>query len=86
MKGKKKGEWYTSNDCKHNKNVATYACKGREFILQQVTTRLANEKCKKLVKFATLFHTLKHGQPMLEYNAHKELFDFLNLEENPKMH
>jgi hypothetical protein len=23
---------------------------------------------------------------MLEYEAHKELFDFLNLEENPKMH
>ncbi len=23
---------------------------------------------------------------MLEYEAHKDLFDFLNLEENPKMH
>jgi hypothetical protein len=34
MKGKKKGEWYINNDCKHNKNVATYACKGREFVLQ----------------------------------------------------
>ncbi len=76
----------TSNDCKHNKNVATYACKVRESNLQQVTIGLANEKCKKLVKFATLFHTLKHDQPMLEYKAHKELFDFSNLEENPKMH
>jgi hypothetical protein len=23
---------------------------------------------------------------MLEYEAHKDLFDFLNFEENPKMH
>jgi hypothetical protein len=46
---------------------------------------LAGEKLKKLVQFTTLFHTLKHGRPMLEYEAHKELFDFLNLEENPKM-
>jgi hypothetical protein len=34
MKGVKKGEWYTNNDYKHNKNVATYACKRREFVLQ----------------------------------------------------
>jgi len=33
MKGVKKGEWYTSNDYKHNKNVVIYACKGREFVL-----------------------------------------------------
>jgi hypothetical protein len=56
MKGMKKGEWY-----KHNKNVITYACKGRESVLQQVTIGLASEKCKKLVQFTTLFHTLKHG-------------------------
>ncbi len=86
MKGMKKGEWYTSNDCKHNKNVTTYACKGRESVLQQVTIGLVSEKHKKLVQFATLFHTLKHGRPMLKYEAHKELFDFLNFEKNPKMH
>jgi hypothetical protein len=33
MKGVKKGEWYTNNDCKNNKNLATYTCKGREIIL-----------------------------------------------------
>jgi hypothetical protein len=45
-----------------------------------------SEKCKKLVQFATLFHALKHGRPMLEYEAHEDIFDFLNFEENPKMH
>jgi hypothetical protein len=43
-------------------------------------------KHNKLVQFATLFHKLKHGGPMLGYEAHKDLFDFLNLEKNPKMH
>jgi hypothetical protein len=47
---------------------------------------LVHDKRKKLVQFVTLFHTLKHGRPMLEYEAHKDLFDFLNFEENPKMH
>ncbi len=47
---------------------------------------LVHEKHKKLVQFVRLFHTLKHGRPMLEYEAHKDLFDFLNFEENPKMH
>ncbi len=86
MKGVKKIECYVSKDCKHNKNKATYAFKGKESILQQVTNGLVGEKCKILVQFATLFYTLKHGKPMLEYEIHKDLFEFLNLEENPKMH
>jgi hypothetical protein len=86
MKGVKKIEWYISKDCKHSKNEATYASKGKEFVLQQMTNGLVGEKRKILVQFATLFYTLKHGRLMLEYEVHKDLFDFLNLEENPKMH
>ncbi len=73
-------------DCKHVKNEIAYACKGRELILWHVTNGVVGEKCIKLIQFATLFHTLKHGKPMFEYEVHKELFDFLNLEENPKIH
>ncbi len=51
-----------------------------------MTNGLVGEKRKKLVQFATLFHTLKHGMPMLQYDAHNDLFYFMNLEENPKMH
>jgi hypothetical protein len=47
---------------------------------------MVGEKCIKLIQFATLFHILKHGKPMFEYEAHKELFDFLYLEENLKIH
>jgi hypothetical protein len=43
-------------------------------------------KHNKLVQFATLFHALKHGGPMFEFEVHKDLFDFLSLEENLKMH
>ncbi len=82
----KKGNWYTRKDCKHAKNEAAYASMGKESLLQLIVNGVVGGKCKKLVQFATLFHTLQHGKPMLEYNAHKELFDILNLENNPKMH
>jgi hypothetical protein len=29
-------------------------------------------KCKKLVQIAMLFHTLKHGNPIFEYEVHKK--------------
>ncbi len=86
MKRVKKGEWYVNKECKHKKIEIVYASKGKEFILQQVTNGLAGEKHKKLVQFATLFHTLKHARPMLEYEVHKDLFDHLNLEKNSKMY
>lgn len=86
MGGVKKGKWYTNKDCKHVRNEATYASMGKESVLQLIAKGVVGEKCKKLVQFATLFHTSQHGKPMLEYNVHKKLFDFLNLENNPKMH
>jgi hypothetical protein len=66
MKGMKKGEWYINNDCEHRKNQIAYASKGRKSILYQVTNGLVHERHKKLVQFATLFHTLKHGKPTFE--------------------
>jgi len=60
MKGVKKGEWYINNDCKHNRNQSMYASKGQESILQQVFNGLVGEKHKKLIQFATLFHTWLH--------------------------
>jgi len=78
MKGVKKGEWYINNNYKHNKSETTYASKSKESVLQQVINGLANEKCRKLVQFDTLFHTLKNGRPMFEYEDHRDLFDFFN--------
>jgi hypothetical protein len=39
---------------------------------------LWGEKPRKLVQFVTLFCIVQHGMPMLENEAHKKLFDFLN--------
>jgi hypothetical protein len=86
MKWVKKIEWYISKNCKHSKNKTTYAFKSKEFVLQQMSNGLVGEKRKILVQFATLFYTLKHGRPMLEYEVHKDLFEFFNLEKNPTMH
>jgi hypothetical protein len=33
-----------------------------------------------------LIHTLKNGRPTVEYETHKDLFDFLNLEKDLEMH
>jgi hypothetical protein len=44
------------------------------------------EKHRNLGHIVTLFYALRHGKLMFEYDIHKDLFDFLNLEENPKMH
>ncbi len=71
MKGMKKREWYINNDCEHSKNQIAYASKRKRSILYQVTNGLVHGKCKKLVECATLFHTLKHGIPTYEYEAHK---------------
>lgn len=59
-KGVKKREWYTSNDYKHNRNQTMYASKGQKSILQQVSNGLVGEKHRKLIQFATLFHTWLH--------------------------
>lgn len=87
MKGVgKKKQWYTNKDYKHIKNEVVYVSKRKEFTFQQVTNGLVSENHKKQVQFVTLFHTLKHGKQMLKVDVHKDLFDFLNLENNLKMH
>lgn len=62
-----------AKDYKHAKNGTTCARKGRELVFQQVANGVMGEKHKKLIQFVTMFHTLKHGKPMLEYEVHKEL-------------
>jgi hypothetical protein len=54
-----------------------------------VVNRVVGEKCKKFIQFATLFncpHLIAWPKSIIEYEAHKELFDFFNVEENSKLH
>lgn len=69
-KGVKKGQWYTFKNCKHVQ--ATHTCKIRSW--QYYNNYLRGWWqffCIKLIQFATLFHTLKHGKPILDYESHK---------------
>jgi hypothetical protein len=47
-------------------------------VLQLVVNGVVGKKRRKLVQFVTLFCIMQHGKPMLEKEAHKELFDVLN--------
>jgi hypothetical protein len=55
-------------------------------VLQLVVNGVVGEKRRKLVQFVTLFCIVQHGRPMLENEAHKELFEFFELENNLKLH
>jgi hypothetical protein len=44
------------------------------------------ERARKIAQFATVFHLLRQGRPMLECESHKELFDFLKMPNQSKRH
>jgi hypothetical protein len=46
---KKKGELYTSKDCKHAKHGVAYVFKGRKSMLQLLVDGLMGEECKTFV-------------------------------------
>jgi hypothetical protein len=46
---------------------------------------LANYK-KGLIQFASIFHVLNQGRPMIEFVMLKDLYDLLRLKNNPKKH
>lgn len=41
---------------------------------------------KKRVQMATMFQILASGRPMVEYEERRELYDFLEVPEMPKVH
>ncbi len=47
---------------------------------------LKGERRRKRQQFATILHMLKHGRLMLEFEAMKSLFSFLNVLMNPENH
>ena len=44
------------------------------------------DKARKIAQFATVFHMLQHGRPMLEYESMRELFTFLKMPHMSKKH
>ncbi len=75
----KKGDRYYTKVCKHVKNQKLFAFCGYESITIQVAHGVIRDNARKLVQFATVLHFLPQGHPMLEYEALKHLFKFLQV-------
>jgi hypothetical protein len=82
----KKGDWYYSKDSMHSKNYKLFVSRNHESIASQVAKGVVGEKGRKVVQFATMLHLLQQGHPMLEYEALKHLFQFLQMLENNNKH
>jgi hypothetical protein len=82
----KKGDWYYSKFCRHAKNQKLFTFHGCESITTQVAHGVAGKNARKMVHFVTMLHLLQQGCPMLEYEALKPLFIFLQVQKNNKKH
>ena len=80
-----RGEYYYSRDCAHAKNAVLYASRGPQTVAQMAQNE-AGERSRKRVQFATIFHILAQGRPMLEYESLNLLFNFLQVRHLPKKH
>jgi hypothetical protein len=52
----------------------------------QVQVGFKGDRARKMNQFATVFHLLQNGRPMLEYESLKELFTFLKMPNLSKKH
>jgi hypothetical protein len=78
------GESYISNDNQHQKNERAYASRGPDSITELVVN--GRKAKKKIVQFVAIFHLLKHGKPMTNFESMGDLFDFLRVHHMPKEH
>lgn len=81
----RKGEYYYSKDCAHAKNAVLYAQRNHQTVHQLVQNE-GGERSRKRVQFATVFHVLQEGRPMLEYESLNRLLNFLRVPHMPKKH
>jgi hypothetical protein len=85
--GVKKDEYYISKSCQHLVATKIYNAMwlNGPTILNQVQRGFKGDHVRKVAQFANVFHLLYQGQPMLEYESHKELFNFFeDAEKEPK--
>jgi len=80
-----KGNWYYSKDYAHAKNAILYVAHGPQTVHQLVQNE-SKEQAHKHVQFATIFHILNDGRPIIEYESLQSLLKFLNVSHMPKKH
>ncbi len=80
------GESYMNNDTQHQKNEKAYASRGPDSIVELVVNGRKAEKKKQIGQFVAIFHLLKHGRPMTDFEHMRYLFNFLKVNHMPKKH
>jgi hypothetical protein len=85
-KGLKKGEVYVLKSCRHQQYSAIFAARKPNSILKQVNLFGTLERKKKKVQFASLFHILSQGRPLVHYESLEHLYEFLDVPNLPRMH
>jgi hypothetical protein len=66
----KKGEYYFSSTCVHARNATLYASRGQRTVIElQRNENFRGDRACKKVQFATVFHVLSEGRPMIEYES-----------------
>ena len=83
--GIKKGQHNIAKNCKHLRYERLYAAKDTMTVAQQLA-KVKGERVRKRMQFATIFHLLLEGRPMLEYTAIEPLLNFLDVPKLPKQH
>jgi hypothetical protein len=82
----KKGQTYWETNNKHVKNMALFASRKPQSVLELVNNTMVGENRQKLVQFSTLFHVLKRGRPMVEFEQLRELLQHLQTWHMPHKH
>jgi hypothetical protein len=77
-------EWFYYKDASHNENKRIYTKRGNESILNLVQFDILASYKKTLIQFASRFHLLNQGRPVIEFVMLKDLYNLLRLKNNPK--
>lgn len=68
--GQKVGESHTNFECQHTKHAIIYHTTRHVYVIDQVVNaRRVVPKKKNIFQFATIFHCLKQGRLMMDYEC-----------------
>jgi hypothetical protein len=85
-KGLKKGEVYVLKSCRHQQNLAICVARKPTSVLRHVNIFGSLERKKKKVQFASLFHILSQGRPLVHYESLLQLYQYIDVPNLPRMH
>jgi hypothetical protein len=72
-------ESYINNGRKHLRNERAYVSWSSNFIAKLVVNGRKAKKWKTCVQFVAIFHLLKNGKPMTNFEHMKNMFHFLKV-------